>query len=161
MTETLVGNRKFAELYCDGGVLGPNDERSRGVYWSLYVEGNGTPPVTIRKQDRDGLYKTNNDAEWLAVREALRYAVQHFKARPVVIYSDSRWVINQFNGKYTLKFERHKKLYAECRELARQLDFISLQEPKRPKNPPAHWTKRRKWPQDWRPRDVMLEKLGH
>lgn len=127
---------QFIEYNVDGGVLGPNDHRSRGVYWSVLGPEMPTP---VRRQDRER-YRTNNDAEWLAVREALLHAKQHYPGRPIIIYSDSRLVVNQYNGKWQLKLMRHTDLHDQCKQLAGSFPFVALK---------------------WVPRAVSVEKLGH
>lgn len=146
---------KFLKVYVDGGVLGRNPS-PRGVYWSMRVEGD--EDVT-RKEDRN--YHTNNDAEWLALREGLRWAVDHQVTRPIVIYSDSRHVVDCFNEKKRIKIERHLRLFYECKRLAGQLKFVGVKQPERPRDKPRWWPLGRKWPEDWRPRDEIVQQLGH
>jgi ribonuclease HI len=99
-----------------------------------------TEDVIIRKQDLLK-YKTNNDAEWLALREALQFAVKENKGtQPIIIYSDSQLVVKQFNGEYRAKIERHHRFRTECKLLEEKLKFVVVQ---------------------WVPREVNVEKLGH
>ena len=128
---------RFARLYVDGGVLGRNPSK-RGVYWSVRAERKGMPPITVRK--RSAAYSTNTDAEWLAVREGLAFVLKYSLNDPVVIYSDSRLVVNQYNGRFAVNLPRHQAIKRECRELAAGLKFVAVQ---------------------WRPREVMVRKLGH
>lgn len=130
----------WIKFWVDGGILmaARNSRKTRGVYWSMRCENGAEKPVIIRRQDRG--YKTNNDAEWLAVKEALLYAAEHHTTQPLIIYSDSKLVVNQFNGEWRAKIARHHRLRTECRELADRLKFVVLQ---------------------WVPRQVNVEKLGH
>lgn len=104
------------QFWVDGGLL-----TGRGVYWSARVEGRTEMP--LRKQDVTGRYKTNNDAEWLALREGLQYAVTHFPSQTedIVIYSDSRLVVMQYAGAWRTKVARHARLRNECRALVERL----------------------------------------
>lgn len=120
--------------WVDGGVLGKNPSR-RGVYWSMLCEGELAPRRRLSEE-----YHTNNDAEWLALREALRHAAAHHTRHFVTIYSDSRLVTNQFNGVWRSKIERHASLKYECKRLAAGLRRVTLV---------------------WRPRKVLYNKLGH
>jgi ribonuclease HI len=133
----------WVKFYVDGGIFmaGRHTRRTRGVYWSVRCEDPSKPrEVIIRKQDTVR-YKTNNDAEWLAVREALQYAVENgVSNQPIVIYSDSQLVVKQFNGEYRTKIERHHRFRTECKLLTEKLKFVVLQ---------------------WVPRSVNVEKLGH
>ena len=128
----------FARCWVDGGVLGRNPS-PRGVYWSARIElGNGDRPVVVRK--RIGAYTTNNCAEWLALREALLWLTANGIRQPVVIYSDSRLIVNQFNERWACNFEHLIALRDECLALAARLKWLVV---------------------TWRSRDVMVRKLGH
>lgn len=128
----------FARCWVDGGVLGRNPS-PRGVYWSARIElGNGARPVVVRR--RTGAYRTNNHAEWLALREALLWLNERNVRQPIVIYSDSRLIVNQFNGCWACNFEHLLRLRDECWELASRLKWLAV---------------------TWRSRDVMVRKLGH
>lgn len=127
----------FVMFYVDGGVKGRNPS-PRGVYWSIRCEEKDASPVTIRKDSQE--YHTNNDAEWLALREALHYACEHHTDRPIVIYSDSRLVVNQFNGKSAAYEPRMIAFRDECQALVEQLKWVAVM---------------------WRSREKIVEKLGH
>lgn len=136
------GYPHWVKFYVDGGTLmaARHSRKTRGVYWSMLCEdGPGAKPVLIREQDLKK-YKTNNDAEWLAVLEALQYAAKHHTDMPIVIYSDSMLVVKQFNGQWRVKLARHHYLYDRAKELARALKFVIVQ---------------------WVPRQVNVDKLGH
>jgi ribonuclease HI len=130
------GVRRFVECYVDGGVLGRNPS-PRGVYWSLLVDGIPTTAV-VRK--RAANFHTNNDAEWLAVREALLWVTANAPNLPVVIYSDSRHVVDCYNQRKRIKVERLLRLYYECRRLDQKLPFVAVK---------------------WVPRETSLKKVGH
>jgi ribonuclease HI len=128
------------------------------------------PPVTIRRLA--GHYTTNSEAEWLALREALTYALNNFPTEPVVIYSDSKLIVNQFNGQFATRVERLLPLRDECLQLASHLPFVAVQMPKRPsledirktllaQGLPATNKECKARQAKWRPRDIMMEKLGH
>ena len=59
---------------------------------------------------------TNNMAEYLALIEALKKALE-MGAEEVEIYGDSTLVIEQLRGNYRVRDEKMKKLYAEVMEL--------------------------------------------
>ncbi len=128
---------RWVLMYVDGGTLGRNPN-SRGVYWSLRVEQWKDRLDPIRKQSHQ--FHTNNDAEWLAVREALAFAVEQRISDPILIWSDSKLVVNQFNNRWRTKIARHAKLHHECKRLVTQLRFVTLR---------------------WTPRETMVTKLGH
>lgn len=137
------GYPHWVKFFVDGGNVMSKRKRGsgkqiKGVYWSMRCEDGG-PPVRISKRDLEK-YRTNNDAEWLAVREALQYAVEHHPTMPIIIYSDSQLVVKQFNDEWRTKIARHHHLRAQCRQLAEQLKFVVVQ---------------------WVPREVNVVKLGH
>lgn len=132
----------WIKFYVDGGLLmaGRGTRKTRGVYWSMLCENpeweNG---VLIRKQDFK--YRTNNDAEWLALKEALQFAHdQNMGGMPIIIYSDSQLVVNQFNDVWRSKITRLHRLRTECKLLAEDFRFVIVQ---------------------WVPRQVNVDKLGH
>ncbi len=127
---------RFLQCWVDGGVLGKNPSPN-GVYWSVAIEG-GPEPVMLRRRSTE--HHDNSDSEWLAVREALTYIVEHKLDQPVVIYSDSRFVVQQFHGVYAIQQARHRAYYEACKNLAMQLPWVALK---------------------WVPRDKIVEKLGH
>ena len=129
----------FVRCWVDGGVIGHNPS-PRGVYWSARIEMNGRRPVVLRRRLSGLVYKTNNCAEWLALREALQWLTEQNVLQPTVIYSDSRLIVNQFNGRWACNFEHLVKLRGECKELAAKLKWLVV---------------------TWRRRDVMVRKLGH
>lgn len=143
---------RFVKCWVDGGVLGRNPS-PRGVYWSVHVElGGSERPVTVRRRVLVAerplagfpltpcTLTTNNDAEWMALRQGLVWLVKRRVKLPVVIYSDSLGIIGQFTGKLDCHLEFNTRLREECRMLAAKLKWVEL---------------------EWRPRDVMVRKLGH
>ena|SRR5690349_198840 len=130
----------WIKVWVDGGILmaARNSRKTRGIYWSMRCEDGVTKPTIIRKQDLK--HKTNNDAEWLALLEGLVYVAQFHKDMPVVIYSDSQLVVNQFNGVWRAKVHRHHIWRTQAHALKDSLKFLAVQ---------------------WVPRHVNVEKLGH
>jgi len=129
---------RFLRCWVDGGVLGRNPSPN-GVYWSAFIsDGPTAVPVILRKRSTE--YHTNQDAEWLAVHEALSWAVHSKIDQPVVIHSDSKFVVYQFNGMNQVHLERHRSLFEACKDLATQLPWVALK---------------------WVPRDEIVAKVGH
>jgi len=56
--------------------------------------------------------KTNNTAEYTAVIEALKKAVEYTRWK-VEVYSDSELIINQINGEWRIKNDRLKNLHSQ------------------------------------------------
>ena len=101
--------------YVDGGSLGNPGPAGIGVI----IDGANSGTIRIAKpigrQD-------NNVAEYLALLEALQWAVA-LKARKLHVYSDSEVVVRQMQGEYTCRSPRLYSLNWICRKLARSLHF--------------------------------------
>jgi ribonuclease HI len=101
--------------YVDGGSLGNPGPSGIGVV----IDGCASGPIRISKwigrQD-------NNVAEYMALLEALQYAVSK-KAKALHVYSDSQVVVRQMRGEYFCRSPRLYSLHWTCRKLARALTF--------------------------------------
>ena len=64
----------------------------------------------------------NNVAEYVALLEALQYALR-LEAKTLHVYSDSEVVVRQMRGEYGCHSARLYSLHWTCRKLARSLDF--------------------------------------
>src|SRR5579864_6638930 len=87
--------------YVDGGSLGNPGPSGIGVV----IEGGEGGRVKIAKWIGN---QDNNVAEYLALLEALQYALAR-KARTLHVYSDSQGVVRQMKGEYT---GRSPRLYS-------------------------------------------------
>jgi ribonuclease HI len=101
-----------------------------------YVDGgsHGSPGpsgigVVIEKPDGEMIriakwigHHDNNVAEYAALLEALRYALE-LKATALHVYSDSELVVKQMTGEYACRSPRLYSLNWTCRKLARSLKF--------------------------------------
>jgi ribonuclease HI len=101
--------------YVDGGCLGNPGPSCIGVV----IQGCASGPVRIAKWI--GL-QDNNVAEYVALMEALQYAVS-LKAQKLHVYSDSEVVVRQMTGEYKCCSPRLYSLHWTCRKLARSLKF--------------------------------------
>ncbi|HII76023.1 MAG TPA: ribonuclease HI family protein [Methanolinea sp.] len=68
--------------------------------------------------------RTNNEAEYHAVIEALRKAGS-FASRNVVIYSDSQLVVRQLRGEYQVRKPHLRELHGVAKDLERS--FLSVE----------------------------------
>lgn len=101
-----------------------------------YVDGgsHGSPGpsgigVVIEKPDGELIriakwigHHDNNVAEYVALLEALQYALE-LKATALHVYSDSELVVKQMTGEYACRSPRLYSLNWTCRKLARSLKF--------------------------------------
>ncbi|MEM4366808.1 MAG: ribonuclease HI family protein [Candidatus Anstonellales archaeon] len=90
---------------------GASDGREAGIGVALWKGGN-----IIEEISKNVGRRTNNEAEYLAVIEALKRA-RALKEKEVVIRADSQLVVRQLKGEYKVKEARLKKLYLEALSL--------------------------------------------
>ena len=111
----LTSSASDLVAYVDGGCRGNPGPSGIGVV----IDGCASGPVRIAKaigrQD-------NNVAEYVALMEALQYAIAR-KARTLHVYSDSEVVVRQMRGEYVCRSPRLYSLHWTCRKLARSLGF--------------------------------------
>jgi len=81
--------------------------------------------------------KTNNQAEWLAFIEALRFVVENQRNyETYIIAGDSKLVIEQFNGRWRIKDAKLLALNHQAKELFNQITAsVTVQWIPRKKNP--------------------------
>jgi ribonuclease HI len=101
--------------YVDGGSLGNPGPSGIGVVISGSEDGKIRIAKWIGHQD-------NNVAEYVALLEALQYALA-LKAKALHVYSDSEVVVRQMSGEYSCRSSRLYSLNFVCRKLARSIDF--------------------------------------
>jgi ribonuclease HI len=101
--------------YIDGGSHGNPGPSGIGVV----IEHAGGHKIRIAK--RIG-HQDNNVAEYVALLEALQYALEQ-KARRLRVFSDSEVVVRQMSGEYACLSPRLYSLNWTCRKLARSLEF--------------------------------------
>jgi len=115
--------------YVDGGSLGNPGPSGIGVV----IDGLDGGRVKIAKWIG---HQDNNVAEYVALMEALQYALA-LKARALHVYSDSQVVVRQMSGEYTCRSPRLYSLHWICRKLARSLAF-SISHVRREENAEAN-----------------------
>ena len=101
--------------YVDGGSLGNPGSAGIGVVISDLKGSTIRIAKWIGRQD-------NNVAEYLALLEALQYALA-LKARAIHVYSDSEVVVRQMTGEYSCRSPRLYSLHWTCRKLIRSIRF--------------------------------------
>jgi ribonuclease HI len=112
-TKELVMSELVA--YVDGGSLGNPGPSGIGVV----IDGCESGPIRISRWIG---HQDNNVAEYVALMEALQYAVS-LKAKALHVYSDSQVVVRQMRGEYICRSSRLYSLHWTCRKLARALSF--------------------------------------
>jgi len=101
--------------YVDGGSLGNPGSSGIGVV----IDGCENGPIRIKRWIG---HQDNNVAEYVALLEALQYALK-LSAKALHVFSDSEVVVKQMKGEYACRSPRLYSLNWTCRKLARSLDF--------------------------------------
>jgi ribonuclease HI len=130
------------EIYVDGGTILGNPS-TEGVYWSVVgTTDDGVGDFLISRRSSRA-YRTNNEAEYLAVIDAL---TEVYEREPLTatIHCDSRMVVQQMNGVWKVKNARIAVLYALA---SSWLDNL------RDRGTEVHIV--------WVPREENVERLGH
>jgi ribonuclease HI len=111
------------EVFCDGGSRGNPGRAGIGIVISQKSKiKNQNDKEEIKNMIEISKYigvATNNQAEYKAVIEALKYLTQNFTNQELEAHFnlDSLLVVEQLNGNYKLKNEGLKPLFWEIREL--------------------------------------------
>ena len=101
--------------YVDGSCLGSPGQSGIGVI----ITGWKEEPIRLAKWIG---HQDNNVAEYVALMEALQYAL-HLSAAALHVYSDSQVVVKQMQGAYVCRSSRLYSLNWTCRKLSRSLAF--------------------------------------
>jgi ribonuclease HI len=101
--------------YVDGGSQGNPGPAGIGI---VIAPPQG-PRIRIAKHIG---YQDNNVAEYVALLEALQYALA-LKATALHVYSDSQVMVRQMTGEYKCRSPRLYSLHWTCQKLARSFDF--------------------------------------
>lgn len=108
-------NNVVLTVYTDGGARGNPGPAGIGV-------------LITKNQEQFKISKyiglaTNNQAEYQAVIEALKYLIENFSGSNITVqfYLDSQLVVEQLSGNYKIKNEGLKSLFNEARVLILQL----------------------------------------
>ena len=106
-------------IYTDGGSRG-----NPGPSASGFVIYDANEKIIVRSANYIGV-TTNNQAEYISVKNALTYA-QKLSAKKVVVFMDSQLVINQLNGEYKVKNRDLWPIYQSVKELSKTFGHISF-----------------------------------
>ncbi len=101
--------------YVDGGSLGNPGPSGIGVV----IDRPGVASIKISKWIG---HQDNNVAEYVALLEALQYAL-NLEAKVLHVYSDSEVMVRQMRGEYKCRSPRLYSLHWICRKLACSLSF--------------------------------------
>lgn len=115
------------EIYVDGGSRG-NPGPSGGGFVIHPPDG-----ASVQGSEFYGR-KTNNQAEYLGLRSALREAFTLFPEANVKCFMDSELVVKQMRGEYRVKNEQLKAIYEEVVQIAQQFPSFEIGHVRREQN---------------------------
>lgn len=108
------------KIFTDGGARG-NPGLAAGAFVVYDDAGN------IREKRGKSLgTKTNNEAEYMAVIEALSYLRNLGDLNEVHFFLDSNLVVNQLNGVFKIKEPRLRELLVQIRQLEGQFSLTRI-----------------------------------
>lgn len=109
-------------IHTDGGARGNPGPAGVGVV--IEIDNKKTDNLDNRVEISKYIGEaTNNQAEYQAVIEALKYLEENYLEEGIEakFYLDSELVVEQLNGKYKVKNEGLKPLFYEARDLVLKL----------------------------------------
>lgn len=123
----------FIEIFFDGACM-PTTSKSKktGIGVAVYIDKEYSEVWSIAKEGDNG---TSNIAEWCGCVEAIKTLVE---LKPLVqalypndklkirIYSDSKLIVNQFNGTFNITHGKFLSYFKESRKLAEIIGFKYL-----------------------------------
>lgn len=108
-------------IYCDGGSRG-----NPGPAACAFIVKNCRGQVVHQQGFYLGV-STNNQAEYQAVIEALKYlSSSHLDLSTINFYLDSLLVVNQLNGIFKIKDEKLKTKYFEVKKITSKLGQLVI-----------------------------------
>ena len=105
----------MTDIYCDGGCSGNGTARAR-AYGSFAVDAAGEELIVHRFEYTTA--RTNNQAEYRALIDALEYALD--KGIQPCVFMDSQLVVEQTNGRWRVKIPDLLPLRVRAYELLRK-----------------------------------------
>ncbi len=121
------------DIFIDGGARGNPGEAAIGFV--IFKDGK----ELFRNGKKVG-NTTNNQAEYLALIEALNYLIEkNINSNIISIFSDSELLVNQINGKYKVKSESLIPLYKKAKSILNNFKNIKVYHISREKNRIADW----------------------
>ena len=117
----MTTNDNILNIYCDGGSRG-----NPGPAASAFVVQDPNNQI-IHKQGHFLGVATNNQAEYQAVIEALKYISSlNSHVSSLNFYLDSLLVVNQINGKFKIKDTQLKEKFLEIKKYLGRLEQLEI-----------------------------------
>jgi ribonuclease HI len=143
----------MVNIYCDGASRGNPGPASLGV--AAFAGNEDISLGRFKNDEQIALFtieqklgtKTNNEAEYAAILQALQKCVE-LKIQAPRLHSDSELVIRQLQGRYKVKNENLKRSYAEALKLVTEVSHsLSMFRAKRTRSPTTSLTARSTHPE--------------
>lgn len=135
---TILQNQNSDHIISEGTIIVNTDGSSRGnpgkAGIGIQIKDH-LNNIILRDSRKIGI-KTNNQAEYTAVIEALKICREK-GYKKVLLYSDSELIIKQINNEYRIKNPELKILNREVKELEKGFESIKFIHVKREKNKEA------------------------
>lgn len=135
-------------VYVDGGCKNNQCSAKREAYGSykILAKGKKWPDwILYAHETKDYGSATNNQAEYLAILDALGHISKYRSTKTIKIYTDSALVFNQIWGDWKTKEPKLIKLRDELLDLLHSYDYIDGI----------------KVIAEWVPRETIVKELGH
>ena len=132
-------------FYVDGQSLGNEQRSSSRRAKIVFVHQWSANPDQSRVYWKDVGDKTNSEAEYLALLEALSFVSRNLDQKDgatpdtVEIRSDSQFMVKQIHGEYKVKEERLRPIWDQARNIIAQLGFVRVKWVSREENYAGHW----------------------
>jgi len=127
LTNYKAAHTKIVELFVDGGSRG--NPGSSGGGFAAYFAG--------KKAAHGSEYfgeKTNNQAEYLALRMALRELFEKYADYNIHCFMDSQLVVEQMSGNYKVKSADLRPLFDEVQRITGQFRSFQIKHVERNQN---------------------------
>ncbi len=122
-----AANAESIDVFVDGGARG--NPGAAGGGFAVYRGGK-----LVGKGSEYFGEKTNNQAEYLALRLALREVYDKYSDLKINCYMDSQLVVEQMNGNYKVKSANVKPIFEEVRRIADQFKHFTIRHVMREQN---------------------------
>lgn len=117
-----------AIAHIDGACTPVNPNGHMGIGVAVNVTNKTGYKFTdaIKFGERGYKETSNNIAEYLACKHALEYMIEN-NLKTALIHSDSKLVVEQMSGRWSIKAGMYKELALSCKKLLEHFTFIRFQ----------------------------------
>lgn len=114
--------KRTVNLYIDGGMIGPKNPSTIGVFWSVGRERTDGGMDMWTSRAESFTHFTNNEAEYLALIDALEKVQEYYpQGCHVIIHCDSQLIVNQFDRTWKCEQDRLQRMLGIAHKKANRL----------------------------------------